>query len=211
MFEGVDVVFLRSNWDSPQALWIGVMGGDNKANHSHLDLGSFVLDSGGTRFALDLGSDDYNMPDYFGSKRFTYYRLRTESHNTVLIDDENQDPKAVAPMTMDGVFTIDLKAAYPGKVTRFTRTVMIGGEDRTTTIRNDIEAPQPVSALWGMVTDARIVLDHASSASPFCRRATAPGTRFGTSLPPWRRPPESQFRNQKARHSSIGESDPDPD
>ena len=162
MFEGVDVAFLRSNWDSPQALWIGVKGGDNKANHSHLDLGSFVLDSGGTRFALDLGSDDYNMPDYFGSKRFTYYRLRTESHNTVLIDDENQDPQAAAPMTAkDGVFTIDLKAAYPGKVTRFTRTVTIGGADRTAVIRDDIEAPQPVSALWGMVTDARIVLDHA--------------------------------------------------
>ena len=50
-FTGIDVVFLRSAWDDPNATFIGFKGGDNKANHSHLDLGSFVMDAEGVRWA----------------------------------------------------------------------------------------------------------------------------------------------------------------
>ena len=68
VYRGVDVAFLRSAWGDPNAIFVGFKGGDNKANHSHLDLGSFVLDALGVRWALDLGSDDYNLPGYFGKK-----------------------------------------------------------------------------------------------------------------------------------------------
>jgi hypothetical protein len=160
MFERVNVAFLRSDWESPDAFWIGVKGGDNHANHSHLDLGSFVLDARGVRWAVDLGSDDYNLPGYFGKQRFTYYRLETESHNTVLIDGENQDAKAQAPMTMkNGIVEIDLAGAYPGKVKTFVRSVELKAQN-TVAIRDEIEAPQPVEALWGMVTDAQVTIDH---------------------------------------------------
>ena len=33
-----------------------------------------------------------------GKSRWDYYRLRTESHNTLTIDDANQDPGAKAPL-----------------------------------------------------------------------------------------------------------------
>jgi hypothetical protein len=49
VFQGVDVAFLRSAWGDPNAIFVGFKGGDNKANHSHLDLGSFVLDALGER------------------------------------------------------------------------------------------------------------------------------------------------------------------
>lgn len=160
MFQGVNVAFLRSDWESPDAFWIAVKGGDNHANHSHLDLGSFVLDARGVRWALDLGSDNYNLPGYFGKQRFTYYRLRTESHNTVLIDGENQDPTATAPMTMkNGIAVIDLAAVYPGKVTKFVRTVELTRQ-KTIIIRDKIKAPKPIDALWGMVTDAQVTINH---------------------------------------------------
>src|SRR5215471_52599 len=156
MFQGVNVAFLRSDWESPDAFWIGVKGGDNHANHSHLDLGSFVLDARGVRWALDLGSDNYNLPGYFGKQRFTYYRLRTESHNTVLIDGENQDTKAQAPMTMrKGVVSIDLAQAYPGKVTKFLRTIELTPQN-VVAVRDEIEAPGLVAALWGIATDAQV-------------------------------------------------------
>ena len=160
MFKGVNVAFLRTDWDSPDAVWVGVKGGDNHANHSHLDLGSLVFDAHGMRWALDLGSDDYNMPGYFGKQRFTYYRLRTESHNTVLIDAENQDADAKAPMTMkNGVVTIDLAAAYPGKVTKFLRSIELTDKNGLL-IRDEIAGQQPMDLLWGMVTDAQVVIDH---------------------------------------------------
>ena len=155
MFRGVEVGFLHSDWEDPNGVFFALKGGDNQANHSHLDLGTFVLDAGGVRWALDLGSDDYNMPQYFGKLRWTYYRLRTESHNTVLIDGENQEPAAKAPMSKP--FVVDLSAAYPAKVKQFIRQASLSGT--RVVVRDDIEAPQPVEALWGMVTDAEISLD----------------------------------------------------
>jgi len=77
----VETATLRSRWNDPQAIFVGLHGGSNAFNHSHLDLGSFVLEALGQRWAVDLGADDYNLPGYFGGKRFSYYRLRAEGHN----------------------------------------------------------------------------------------------------------------------------------
>lgn len=164
VFQGVQVAFLRSGWDDPDAIFLGVKGGDNKANHGQLDLGSFVLDAGGVRWATDLGPDDYNLPGYFGKQRWTYYRNRTESHNTVLIDGENQDTEAEAPITAHAftrdwsLVRIDLSQAYPDKLTKFERTVMLV-ERRHVVVNDVITTDEPVEALWGMVTDAEISLN----------------------------------------------------
>ena len=159
IFAGANVAFLRSDWFSPDAVWIGVKGGNNHFNHTHLDLGSFVLDAHGTRWALDLSGDNYNLPGYFGAQRYTYYRTSTQAHNTVLIDGQNQALFAKAPLAMqNGVVTVDLSATYPGKVTKFQRSVELTPQNATI-IRDDIEASRPVEALWGMLTDAQIALN----------------------------------------------------
>ena len=116
-FRGADVVTLRSDW-TEDAVFVGFKGGDNAVNHSHLELGSFVLDAAGRRWVLDLGSDDYNLPGYFGNLRWTYYRLGTAGQNTLIIDGQNQAPRAKAPITAfsdrpDRSFAIaDLSEAY---------------------------------------------------------------------------------------------------
>ena len=46
-FRGAEVAVMRSEWENPQALFVGFKAGDNKANHSHLDVGSFVFDAAG--------------------------------------------------------------------------------------------------------------------------------------------------------------------
>ena len=153
------VVFFRSAWEDPDALWVGFKGGDNRANHSHLDLGSFVLDALGVRWATDLGSENYNLPAYFGGKRWTYYRLRTESHNTLLVDGENQPPKAAAPVVSfragadDARAVVDLSAAYP-MCTRVHRGMAMQGR-RVVLVQDEVYADKPVEVLWGMVTRAR--------------------------------------------------------
>ncbi|MGE3313154.1 MAG: hypothetical protein AB7O66_24580, partial [Limisphaerales bacterium] len=76
-FRGTGIVTLRSAWPanglrpgSPDpALFVGFKGGDNKANHSHLDLGTFVFDALGVRWAMDHGPENYNVPGYFGAQR----------------------------------------------------------------------------------------------------------------------------------------------
>ena len=164
IFHGVQVAFLRSAWDDPQAIFVGVKGGDNKANHGHLDLGSFVLDAGGVRWALDLGPDDYNLPAYFGRQRWSYYRMRTESHNTVTLDDDNQDPRAEAAIT-NHFFSpdfswveVDLTHAYHRKLKQFRRRIGIT-QGQQVFIQDVLESEQSVEALWGMLTDAEITLN----------------------------------------------------
>ena len=47
--QGIDVVFFRSGWIDPNAMFLGFKAGDNKANHSHLIWASFALDAEGER------------------------------------------------------------------------------------------------------------------------------------------------------------------
>ncbi|MBI3461855.1 MAG: heparinase II/III family protein, partial [Planctomycetes bacterium] len=87
-FQRVSVVFLRGAWNDANATYVGFKGGDNRVNHGHLDLGSFVLEALGQRWIADPGPDNYNLPGYFGSQRWSYYRCRAEGHNTLVINPE---------------------------------------------------------------------------------------------------------------------------
>ena len=168
LFHGVDVVLLRSAWEDPQALWAGIKGGNNKANHSHLDLGTFVLEAAGQRWFIDLGSDDYNMPGYFGAQRWTYYRLMTQGHNTLLINSANQPPTAkshvlafeAAPGADSTV--IDLTPAYP-MTTRTQRGLRFLPNDRGVPqgflLQDEIEATEPVEVISHFHTPAAVKIE----------------------------------------------------
>ena len=45
---------------TPDASFLGVKGGMPKYNHGHMDVGSFVFDADGVRWAEDLGSQNYH-------------------------------------------------------------------------------------------------------------------------------------------------------
>lgn len=51
---------------------------------------------------IDLGSDNYDLPGYFGEQCWSYYRLRTEGHNTIQVDRREQLPSTAAMMEKDG-------------------------------------------------------------------------------------------------------------
>lgn len=160
-FRGVDVCFFRSAWNDPEAVFVGFKGGDNRANHSHLDLGSFVLDADGVRWAVDLGPDDYNLPGYFDTRdrRWTYYRLRNESHNTLVIDGSIQDPRAAAPITEfrsspgRAHAIADLSRAYPqGEVRRGMALL----EREHVLVQDELQLDRAAEVVWGMLTPAEV-------------------------------------------------------
>lgn len=168
---GADIALFRSAWNDPRALFVGFKAGDNTTNHSHLDLGSFVLESDGVRWALDLGPDDYDLPGYFGDKRWTYFRLTNPSHNTTTPGDALQDPKAKAPIIAFSdsgprPFAVaDLTPAYPGAAARILRGVsMLDGAG--VLIQDDYsELRQGTPVHWVMMTGAGIkVADDGRSA-----------------------------------------------
>jgi hypothetical protein len=163
-FHGVNVATFRSAWEDPNALFLAVKGGDNKAPHTHLDLGTFVLDAGGIRWASDLGSDEYLLP---GSQRNAFFRVRTESHNTLLIDGENQDPRAEAHIVRQE-FGADLSwvqidlSRTSAKVKQWMRRAGIA-QRQAVLIEDSLRSDQPVEAIWGMMTDSDISVNGPSA------------------------------------------------
>ena len=159
-----EIALLRSAWGDPRALIVGFKAGANTANHSHLDLGSFVLDADGVRWATDLGPDDYNLPAYFGAQRWTYFRLNNRSHNTLTPGHAWQDAKAVAPLIAFGsapnrAFAVaDLTPAYPGAAKKTLRGLTLLDRARVL-VQDDIAGLKPGTPLrWAMVTNAEIAL-----------------------------------------------------
>jgi hypothetical protein len=163
-FRHVEAASLRGAWNDRAATWIGFKAGDNAANHSNLDIGTFVLDAGGERFAIDLGADDYALPGYFDSKRrFGYYRLGTSGQNTLLIDGANQPATARAAiigMRDDGGFAravAELGAAYPA-ARRVTRGVALL-DRRSALFADEIDLDAARGLRWQLHTRATIALD----------------------------------------------------
>lgn len=155
-FTGTNVAILRSSPET-DATWLAIKGGNNKANHSNLDLGTFVLDVRGQRFAEELGADHYTLPGYFSKNRWDYYRTRTEGQNTLVISGENQPADAKAEITgfTDTSTTIDLTPGYPAakKLTRTAKLLPDGGAS----IEDTIVLSKPSPVVWTMHTKAEAV------------------------------------------------------
>ena len=171
-FKGVNVAFLRSAWEDPEAIFVGFKGGDNRANHSHLDLGTFVLDALGQRWALDLGGDNYNMPAYFGGKRWTYYRLKTEGHNTLVIGGHNQDPRAKAPITAfastpNRAFAIADLSKANAATKRWWRAVALL-DRKQVLVQDEVDLKTPGEIVWTMHTKAAV--DAAGAVATLTQR-----------------------------------------
>jgi hypothetical protein len=168
-FRHVEVASLRGSWSDKAAFWLAMKGGDNSANHSHLDIGTFVLEVGGQRFAIDLGADDYALPGYFSpDRRPGYYRISTAGHNTLLVDQANQPAAARAQIInfrsgpTFAYAVADLGPAYPA-----LRAVRRGAalvDHRVAVIADEIEGAAGRSVRWQMHTRSAVAL-HGTRAT----------------------------------------------
>lgn len=174
-FRDTEVAVFRSAWNDTSAVYAGMMAGDNKANHSHLDLGTFVLDAQGVRWATELGSDDYNMEGYFSdSLRWTYYRLRTEGQNTLVLNpsaEPSQDPDGAAEIerfdsSENRAFAIaDLSPAYAEHARDVQRGLALTSDRRQVLVQDEIRAEDPAEVWWFMHTPAEVEIGDAGQAA----------------------------------------------
>lgn len=62
------VALLRSSWSDLAGIFVGLKAGTPSASHGHMDVGSFVLEAHGIRWAMDFGMQDYNSLESKGVK-----------------------------------------------------------------------------------------------------------------------------------------------
>jgi hypothetical protein len=166
----VALYFSRSSWTDTNALWIGIKAGYNKVNHAHLDLGNFELDALGVRWARDLGSDDYNLPDYFGSKRYTYYRLESISHNVPFLNGQNQREDATSKFIKHGeavaepFSVLDFTEAYKDFASSALRGMKVVENRKSILIQDEFVLTKSAEVVWGMTTDATIQIINSKQA-----------------------------------------------
>lgn len=169
----VPIVAMRSAWNDSNALYVTFKGGLNTASHGHLDIGSFVLESDGVDWAIDLGADSYSLPGYWDGKkqngrRWKYYRLGSKSHNTLVIggklqhvsSDRNRVIKFFSrPARAHGV--VGMSKAYKGQAKKVLRGVAMLNRSAVL-IQDEITVPKG-EIRWGMLTEAKIRLSGAKA------------------------------------------------
>lgn len=190
------MAFFRTG-TAPDAAWLAIKGGTGAASHGHMDAGSFVYDSQGVRWFLDLGKDDYNMPGYFGKQRWDYLRLTNLSHNTLVIGGALQAlPKTGCPITsmrLDGHIRsaeFDLTAAYAGQADKVSRLAAFNMAAGDVLMVDTLTKPTgPVR--WAVVTQAapeidgtRVTLSQAGKKLIIDRRDDSGGAWEEYSLKP---------------------------
>ena len=160
VFQGEQAVAtFRTGW-TPKDAFLAIKGGTPAASHGHMDVGSFVYDAHGVRWIHDLGKENYNLPGYFGSKRWTYFRLQNRSHNTLEINGQLQNPESEPCPLISNIVSgnplaaaFDLSAAYAGSAEKVVRSVRFDARSGVARIGDEITQPAgPV--VWRAFTDA---------------------------------------------------------
>ncbi|WP_322410836.1 DNRLRE domain-containing protein [Microbacterium invictum] len=167
-FVRAEVVSIRSGWEDPSAMFTGFKAGDNATSHGDNDLGDFVFDSMGVRWASDLGVDDYNVPGYFDrgpeGQRWTYYRKRAEGQNTVVVNPSKSAGQLVPAVgaiikkkfRAKAAFAIaDLSQANAG-LSSWRRGVLQFDDRQQLIVQDEFELIEPGEAWWFMHTTATI-------------------------------------------------------
>ena len=164
----VDLLFLQGTESRENSIYLAAKGGKGTLNHQQLDAGSFVIDSQGERWGVDLGSENYFLPEFFNKEvngtRWTYYRNTNKSHSTLVIGDGLQYPDGESNI-IDfsdevnhpfGVF--DLSKCYT-EAAKVERGFKLLNEDQVL-IKDEITFHGvPKTVRWGMMTDAGVELD----------------------------------------------------
>jgi hypothetical protein len=164
-FSGAETAVFRSEWGNKNAFFAGLHGGNNNASHCDLDIGTFVIDALGERWAYDLGMDNYNIPGYFdfNGRRWTFYRKRAEGHNTLaVINGSNPDQKAAAfgeitefDSRADGGYAVvDMRQALSQICSSARRGLMLYDNRSRAVVRDELNINAKSNLKWGMHTKA---------------------------------------------------------
>lgn len=165
----VPVALMRTSWTDSNAIYVGFKGGSASVNHAHMDIGSFIMEANGVRWAMDFGSQEYESLESKGiqlfgrtqeAQRWTVFRLTNLVHNTLTVNNQHQRVAGQAPITSFSAapsFTnavTDLTSVYEGSLHKAHRGVAIV-DGQYVVVRDEIETKDSVTTIrWTMLTPA---------------------------------------------------------
>jgi hypothetical protein len=165
------VALMRTSWTDTSAIYIGMKGGAGNVNHAHMDVGSFVMDADGVRWAMDLGAQNYESLESKGmnifgrgqdAQRWTIFRYVNQAHNTLTINDQHQWVKGYAPITGHSSSRdfmsaeTDLSEVYKGSLASARRGIAIV-DGQWVVVRDEIKAADtPAVVRWTLLTPAEV-------------------------------------------------------
>ncbi len=168
------VCLMRSSWTDKNAVFLAFKGGSPSAGHAHMDVGSFVMEANGVRWASDFGMQEYHTLESKGidlwnnkqnSSRWKVFRYNNLAHNTLAFNDSLQRVNGAAKIDHysdknDRMYaTSDLSSLYDGQVKSAVRTVSLI-ENSYVQISDEIETLDVSTKVrWTMLTEAEPSID----------------------------------------------------
>ncbi|CCH00413.1 hypothetical protein FAES_2404 [Fibrella aestuarina BUZ 2] len=165
------IAVMRSSWTDPLGTFVAIKGGTPNHSHAHMDVGSFVMEADGVRWALDLGTESYDKMraaklDLWNyaqtSTRWTTFRVGPDGHNILRFNGAQQLIGARATVDELPVRTgavgnsLDLTPLYADQVATAQRTVRLQ-PDRSVTLDDAwTTGDKPVSVAWQWLTKAKV-------------------------------------------------------
>lgn len=167
------VCMMRTSWTDRNGIYLGFKAGSASVNHGHMDIGSFIMEADGTRWATDFGMQDYESLESKGiqvfgrtqdAQRWSIFRINNRAHNTLTVDDQLQLVKGYASIDRysarpEFMFAqSDLTSVYENQLAAVKRGVAIVGNSFVV-IRDEITATgKPAKIRWTMLTSATPVI-----------------------------------------------------
>lgn len=176
-------VSMRSSWTDFMGMYVAMKASNLYGHQTHgdLDVGDFVIDALGTRWAGEFGSGNYLSSDYFASEentatRWKYYRKGTQGQNTIVINKQNQNSSclpvnnfgstnvtqtadiAYVPGTNDvAFFTTDMSSAWNQSANTVVRGIRFLNGRRQVLLRDEIAAGNGINDIdWRVHTNATV-------------------------------------------------------
>ena len=173
------VAMFRSSWTDPDAVYLAIKGGSPGVSHGHMDVGTFVLDADGVRWAVDLGPESYHKIESLGmslwgrsqgAERWRIFRYNNLSHSTLVVNGQHQRVDGTAPIIRysdKGAFrhvVFDMSKLYEGQLAESLRGAGLLSTGHVVIQDEFKAAEQPATVRWAMVTPAEVTIESSNKA-----------------------------------------------
>ncbi|MFI3259756.1 MAG: heparinase II/III family protein [Rikenellaceae bacterium] len=166
----IPVAVMRSEWGNPDAQFVGVKLGTCAVSHSHIDIGSFIYEADGVRWATDMSADNYDKLEKAGvdlwnratdAQRWDVYRYGNGQHNVVTINNKNLDVTARVVFDKsekrEGEMMVgyDLTKLYGPWLEKAYRTVTLNTDDELLIIDDKLTTSKRFAKMdWTLMTES---------------------------------------------------------